>query len=129
MKALKTISKSLLIVGLLTIIVSCTNDPITEDVNSEDFVIEIQKSSEEYESVLVTFHEGVREPEKESYRQFYSDENVLISWSVCDKIPHTEIWTIRCSDIYPCKQGNPPIKHDKPVPGQTERIIYGDCPK
>ncbi len=129
MKALKTINKPLLILGLLAIIVSCTNDPIVEDINSENYTLEIEKDSRETGTVLITFYEEVKEEDKEGYRQFYYDAGILLDWKVCDLDTKSEVWTVMCDEELSCKQGNPPINHNKPVPGQTERIIFGYCPK
>lgn len=128
MKTLKIISKSLVLLSLLLTITSCTNDAIIEDVSVENLIIETKDASEEDIYVLVTFYEDVTEEEKEVYRQYYYDEEILIDWKACDEEKGNERWAIRCNGDPACKdRKDPPIRHTIPIPGQTERIAFGDC--
>ncbi len=128
MKTLKIINKFPLLLSLLLIITGCTNDSITEGVSVENLIIETKDSSDDEVFVLVTFYEEVTEEEKEVYRQFYYEEEILIEWKLCDEEEKIERWTIRCNGDPVCKdRKDPPIRHTIPIPGQTERIMFGDC--
>jgi len=110
----------------------CTNDSINETAKDEESFSTtkvLEDVDKEKMSVLITYVEGLSEADKESYRKFYQGIKVLESWERCEQDLNSETWVVNCGiKGYQCRNGNPPTKPDKPVAGQTERMLpYANC--
>ena len=131
--------KTLKLFSLLAIIAVIVFTSTKLNNESElDFIIQGQdlaqiESFEKFDqstmTVLVVFYKKTTEAEKQTIRNFYFANGVLENWVVCDKNPKAETWEVNCGvPGFACKNGNPPIKKDKPIPGSTERVIpNADC--
>lgn len=66
--------------------------------------------------VLITWVKGTKESDKQEYRDYYRNNNILLSWYQCED-PDKETWKIDCDNPnYDCENAeqDDPVNRKKP---------------